>query len=83
VKTAVEIVNVQLLGGDAKEIRGNGVGALFVAMTDVELQRKLKDQEPKDLQLAKGDVKWLPGGASATFKNVGKDPARFVILDRK
>jgi glyoxylate utilization-related uncharacterized protein len=82
-KTAVEIVNVQLLGGDAKEIRGNGVGALFEAMTDVDLQRKVKDQEPKDLQLSKGDMKWLPGGASATFKNMGKDPARFVILDMK
>lgn len=82
-KTSVEIVNVQLLGGDAKEIHGNGVGALLVAMTDVELQRKVKDREPKDLQLAKGDVKWLADGGSATFKNLGKEPARFVILDMK
>jgi hypothetical protein len=82
-KTSVEIVNVQLLGGDSKEIRSIGVGALFVALTDVELQRKLKDQEPKDLQLTKGDVKWLPADAAATFKNVGKEPARFVILDMK
>ena len=82
-KTSVEIVHVQLLSGDAKEIRGNALGALLVAMTDVELQRAGKDKEPKDLQLAKGDIKWLPEGASATFKNVGKDPARFVILDMK
>jgi hypothetical protein len=82
-KTSVEIVNVQLLGGDAKEIRGNGVGALLVAMTDVELHLKVKDKEPVDLQLSKGDVKWLANGAAATFKNLGKQPARFVILDMK
>lgn len=81
-KTSVEILNVQLLGGDAKEIRSNGVGQLFVAMTDVDLQRQQKGEEPKQLQLSKGDVKWLPDG-TATFKNVGKDPARFVLLEMK
>lgn len=81
-KTSVEIVHVQLLAGDAREIRSNGVGALLVAMTDVQLQRTVKDTEPADLQLAKGEVKWLPG-TSATFKNLGKEPARFVLLDMK
>ena len=76
-------MNVQLLGGDAKEIASKGVGALFVAMTDVELQRGLKGEEAKNLKLGKGEVRWLPGGGSATFKNVGKEPARFVLLDLK
>ncbi len=82
-KTSVEIVNVQLVSGDSKEIRSRGVGALLVAMTDINLQRKLKDQEPGELQLTKGEVKWLPEKTSSTFKNVGKEPARFVILDMK
>jgi hypothetical protein len=82
-KTSVEIINVQLLGGDTKEIASKGVGALFVAMTDVELQRGLKGEEPKDLKLGKGEVKWVPTGGPVLFKNLGKEPARFVILDLK
>ncbi|MFI5114750.1 MAG: hypothetical protein ACHP7J_06350 [Terriglobales bacterium] len=82
-KTSVEIVNVQLLGGDAKEIASRGIGALFVAMTDVELQRGLKGEEAKDLKLGKGEVRWLPAGGSATFRNMGKEQARFVILELK
>lgn len=82
-KTSVNILNVQLLAGDAKEIQWSGVGALFVAMTDVNLQQQGKDGEPKSLELSKGEVKWLPHGTSATFKNAGRESARFVIFDLK
>lgn len=82
-KTSVEIMSVQLLGGDAKEIASKGIGALFVATTDVELQRGLKGEEPKNLKLGKGEVRWLSSGGSAMFKNLGKEPARFVLLEFK
>jgi hypothetical protein len=81
-KTSVEIVNVQLLRDDAREIRSNGQGTLFVAMTDLYLRREAKDGGPSRLELSKGDVKWLPDGP-ATFRNEGKDPARFVLLEMK
>jgi hypothetical protein len=81
-KTSVEILNVQLLGGDAREIRSTGTGALLVAMTDVNLLRQQKEGGPRKLQIGKGEVKWLPPGA-ATFKNLGEEPARFVVLDMK
>jgi hypothetical protein len=81
-KTSVEIYNVQLLAGAEREIRSNAAGTLFVAMTDVDLQRQPKGAEPKAVQLSKGDVKWFPEG-TATFKNVGKGHARFVLMEMK
>ena len=82
-KTNVDIINGQLIPGDSKQLRSFGVGDLFVAMTDLELQRAVAGKDPETIQLSKGELKWLPGGANATFKNVGKEPARFVILEMK
>jgi hypothetical protein len=70
-KTSVEIVNVQLLAGAAREIRLHGVGDLLVAMTDVHLLRELKDAESREIQLSKGEVKWLLGGTTASFQECG------------
>jgi hypothetical protein len=81
-KTSVEIVNVQLLGGDSKQLQSKGVGALMVAMTDLNLLCQEQDGKSKELQLSKGDVQWFPG-AALTFKNQDKAPARFVVLEMK
>jgi hypothetical protein len=81
-KTSVEIVSVQLLGGDSKELHSTGEGALIVAITDLNLSRQQKGAEPKELQLSKGDVQWFPG-AAPTFKNLDKELARFVALEMK
>ena len=81
-KTSVEIVSVQLLGGDSKEMHSPGDGALIIAMTDLNLSRQQKSAESQELQLSKGDVRWFPG-AAPSFKNVDKDPARFVVLEMK
>lgn len=81
-KTSVEIMNVQLLSGDSKELHSLGVGALVVAMSELKLSPKQQDRESEELQLAKGDVHWLPGPAHA-FKNLAKEPARFVVLEMK
>ena len=80
-KTSVEILNVQLLGGDSKEPHSGGVGALMVAMTDLNLLHQ-ENGEAKELRLYKGSVQWIPG-ATPTFKNSGKNPARFVVLEMK
>jgi hypothetical protein len=80
-KTSVEIVNVQLLGGDSKELHAAGVGAFLVAITDLRLLRE-HDGESKELRLSKGDVQWFPGSAPS-FKNQDKESARFVLLEMK
>jgi hypothetical protein len=80
-KTSVEILNVQLLSGDSRDLHSTGVGALMVAMTDLNLLRQ-QDGQSKELRLSKGEVQWFPGAAPA-FKNPGKEPARFVLLEMK
>ena len=80
-KTSVEIMNVQLLGGDSRELHSTGTGALMVAITDLSLLLR-KDGEAKELRLSKGDVQWFPG-AVPSLKNQDKEPARFVVLEMK
>ena len=72
---------MQLLGGISKELHSTGVGALMVAITDLNLFRQ-QDGESKELRLSKGDVQWF-SGAAPTFKNPDKEPARFVLLKMK
>lgn len=81
-KTSVEILNVQLLSGDSKELHPEGSGALFVAMTDLELKFEPKGGAAQELRLSKGDVKWLANG-TGSFKNTGKEAARFAIFGMK
>ena len=81
-KTSVEILNVQLLSSESKEVHSPGFGALVIAMTDFDLSRPRENGPPTTLKLSKGDMQWVPGSAP-TYKNLGKDPARFVVLEMK
>jgi len=81
-KTSVEIMNVQLLGGDSKELHSEGVGALLGAITDADLSASQKNGEAKELHFSKGDLRWFNGAAPA-LKNLGKDPTRFAVLEMK
>lgn len=81
-KTSVEIMNVQLLGGDAKALRPVGNGALLVAMTDLSISYGEENGGTRDLQLSKGEVKWL-STTMGTFKNLAAQPARFVVLEMR
>jgi hypothetical protein len=81
-KTSVEIRNVQLLSGDSKQITPEGSGALFVAMTDLEISFEPRNGGKQKLELAKGDVKWL-ADATGSFKNEGKETVRFAIFGMK
>jgi hypothetical protein len=81
-KTSVEIVNAQLVSGDSKELHSTGNGALLIAMTDLNISYKQENDEAKELQLSKGDVKWLSSGRRR-FKNLAGQPGRFVLLEMK
>lgn len=80
VKTNVEVDNLQLLAGASQEILASGGGHLLVAMTDVDLRREAKDVPPMPIRLARGEVKWFPDAAMATYTNAGNDPARFAVF---
>jgi hypothetical protein len=81
-KTSVEIVNVQLVSGDSKELHSTGTGALLIAMTELNLSYKQENADAKELQLSKGDVKWISSGRRR-FKNLAGQPGRFVLLEMK
>lgn len=81
-KTSVEIMNVQLLAGNSRDVGKSEKGALLVATTDLDLSLKQNGSNPRELQLSKGNVQWLSPGARA-FTNIGSQPARFVVLDIK
>jgi len=80
-KTSVEIMNVQLLPGEFKQLDSKGAGALLVAMTDLELSQDIKSKRG-EVQLSKGDVQWFSGPAPA-LKNTGTETVRFVVLEMK
>jgi len=75
-------MNVQLLGGDSKELHSECAGAPLVAITDANLSVPQKNGQAKELHFSRGDVQWFDG-AAPTLKNLGKDPARFAVLEMK
>jgi hypothetical protein len=75
-------LNVQLTGGDSKQLNAEGVGALLVAITDLNLTYQKKDGKTEELHLSKGDVQWFPGSAP-NLKNSDKQPVRFAVLEMK
>jgi hypothetical protein len=79
--TSVEIMNVQLTSGESK-LRPQGEGALLVAMTDLDLLVERKDGARREIHLAQGEVKWLTH-STGSFKNAGKQTARFAIFGMK
>jgi len=83
VKTNVEVDNLQLLGGAALEVHAKSDAHLLVAMTDIDLRREGKNGKPMEIQLSRGEVKWIADAATATYTNAGKEPARFAVLQMK
>jgi len=81
-KTSVEIMNVQLTGGDSKQLNSAGVGALLVAITDLNLTYQGKNGATQELHLSSGEVQWFTGSAP-TLTNSDKEPARFAVLEMK
>lgn len=81
-KTSVEIMNVQLTGGDSKQLNSEGAGGLLVAITDLNLTYQQKNGNTGELHLSKGDVQWLPGPAP-TMRNADNQTARFAFLEMK
>jgi hypothetical protein len=61
--------------------------ALMIATTPIELQvsEPVTDGQPKvtELKLNSGGVMWFVAGTKSGFKNIGKDDARFLLLELK
>lgn len=81
-RTSVNILNVQLIGGDSRDLNTPGYGALLVAITDANFSYETKEGKTKELHLSKGDVQWFDG-AAPKLKNTDRDPARFAVLEMR
>jgi quercetin dioxygenase-like cupin family protein len=54
---------------------------LLVAISDLDLRSDVDGKGPTAGKFTAGAVKWVAGGCTHTLTNVGKSPARFVILE--
>lgn len=54
---------------------------LLVAISDLDLRSEIQGKKPETVQLQPGDILWVPMGPAHTLTNVGKDPAKFVIVE--
>jgi hypothetical protein len=57
--------------------------ALVVAVTDVDLQREVKDAKRTEIQRGRGELKWLADASTATSTNAGEDATRFALLQMR
>jgi hypothetical protein len=55
-KTSVEIMNVQLLAAESRELHSTGAGGLLIAMSELNLSHLHHDGNSDELRHAKGEV---------------------------
>jgi quercetin dioxygenase-like cupin family protein len=56
---------------------------LVVAVSDLHLRNNVEGQQPAELTLAGGDIKWVPNRFKHSVTNIGKEPARLVSVEFK
>ena len=54
---------------------------MIVALTDLHLKSDVTGENSKDIQLKAGDVLWINAAAQHRLSNLGKQPARFVVVE--
>lgn len=54
---------------------------LLVAVTNLELRTSPVEQTSTPIEMKAGDVKWISAGPPHTLMNLGKTPARFIVLE--
>ncbi len=54
---------------------------MIIAISDLHLKNEVTGKGSFDVQQKAGDVVWVKGGFEHILTNVGKQPARFVVLE--
>jgi len=54
---------------------------LLVAVTDLVLRTDLNGKESSNLEMKSGDVKWFARGLTRDLTNVGRQGARYVVVE--
>jgi quercetin dioxygenase-like cupin family protein len=81
VKDGVRVSEVNLEPGAVVPSHHHDSPHLLVAVSDLDLRSDVEGAGPTPGQFKAGEVKWVPGGYTHTVTNVGKSPARLVIVE--
>jgi quercetin dioxygenase-like cupin family protein len=81
VKDGVRVSEVNLEPGAVVPSHHHDGPHLLVAVTDLDLRSDVEGMGPMPGKFTSGDIKWLPGDYTHTLTNVGKSPARFVMVE--
>lgn len=81
VKDGVRVSEIELNPGGVMPSHHHDGPHLLVAISDLEIRSDVAGQGPMPGHFKSGDVKWLPGGYTHSLTNVGKNPAKLVIVE--
>ena len=81
VKDGVRVSEIDLEPGAVVPSHHHDGPHLVVAVSDLDLRSNIEGQAPTSTKIQAGDIKWLTGGYTHTVTNVGKSPARIVIVE--
>jgi len=81
VKDGVRVSEVELQPGGVMPKHHHPGPHLVVAVTDLDLRSDVEGKPASRAELKSGDIKWIAGGYTHTLTNVGKQQAKFVILE--
>lgn len=70
---------VQVAPGDSTMLRG--FNRVFVAVTDLKLEKQAEGVQPQTLQMEAKEVRFMPGGSSFRLANISSQPARFILIE--
>jgi quercetin dioxygenase-like cupin family protein len=56
---------------------------LAIALTDVQLRNAVEGKQTVQLNIAAGDIKWIPGGFKHSLTNIGTETARIITIEFK
>jgi quercetin dioxygenase-like cupin family protein len=81
VKDGVRVSEINLEPGATEPSHRHDGPHVVVAVSDLDLRSDVEGSGPMPGKFKAGDVKWLPGGYTHTVTNVGKSPARLVMVE--
>jgi quercetin dioxygenase-like cupin family protein len=81
-RDTVRMLRCQIRPGENLPPRASAGPALLIALTDVQLDEKVSDEQTEGRSYSAGDAQWF-SGAGHQLTNTGKEPAQFIVLEFK
>lgn len=78
---AVKVTKQEIGAGGLVPRHEHQSGHMVVALSDLHLKNEVSGRGTFDIRQKAGDVVWVQGGSEHAMTNVGKEPARFVVLE--